>query len=299
MAGGPRPDHPDVAPVRGHQRRSASVATGALPTLRDPDLLVYYREDGEGLVMGGYERARPAVFCPTASVVSIGSRPTSTDACCEDDWDRFEEIAENSKRRVPAMDESHGYEADQRARRRSRPTTSSASARPRSPGFFVAAGFCAHGLAGAGGIGKVMAEWIAEGEPERRPVGDGHPPLRAPSTARRRTRTRGSRRPTRPITTSATPNHEREPGTAAARVAGLRLASPSTRRSFGEKSGWERVNWYESQRGAGDESLRPRGWAGQHWSPAIGVEHEATRESVAIFDETSFAKMEIEGAGGG
>ena len=26
-----------------------------LPTLRDPDLLVYYREDGEGLVMGGYE----------------------------------------------------------------------------------------------------------------------------------------------------------------------------------------------------------------------------------------------------
>ena len=26
-------------------------------------------------------------------------------------------------------------------------------------------GFCAHGLAGAGGIGKVMAEWIVEGEP--------------------------------------------------------------------------------------------------------------------------------------
>ena len=32
-------------------------------------------------------------------------------------------------------------------------------------GFFVAAGFCAHGLAGAGGIGKVMAEWILDGEP--------------------------------------------------------------------------------------------------------------------------------------
>ena len=34
------------------------------------------------------------------------------------------------------------------------------------PGFWVAAGFCAHGLAGAGGIGKVMAEWIVDGEPE-------------------------------------------------------------------------------------------------------------------------------------
>ena len=33
-------------------------------------------------------------------------------------------------------------------------------------GFFVAAGFCAHGIAGAGGIGKVMADWIVHGEPE-------------------------------------------------------------------------------------------------------------------------------------
>ncbi len=32
--------------------------------------------------------------------------------------------------------------------------------------MFVAAGFCAHGLAGAGGIGKVMAEWIHAGEPQ-------------------------------------------------------------------------------------------------------------------------------------
>ena len=31
---------------------------------------------------------------------------------------------------------------------------------------------------------------------------------------------------------------------------------------FGEKSGWERVNWYAANEAAGDESLRPRGWAG-------------------------------------
>ena len=34
-----------------------------------------------------------------------------------------------------------------------------------------------------------------------------------------------------------------------------------------------------------------------HWSPAIGAEHLATREAAAIFDETSFAKMEISGPG--
>ncbi len=47
----------------------------------------------------------------------------------------------------------------------------------------------------------------------------------------------------------------------------------------------------------GDESLRPRGWAGRHWSPAIGAEHRAARESVALFDESSFSKLEIAGPG--
>ena len=47
----------------------------------------------------------------------------------------------------------------------------------------------------------------------------------------------------------------------------------------------------------GDESLRPRGWAGKLWSPAIGAEHRACREAAALFDETSFAKIEVSGAG--
>ena len=32
-------------------------------------------------------------------------------------------------------------------------------------GFWVAAGFCAHGIAGSGGMGRLMAEWIIEGQP--------------------------------------------------------------------------------------------------------------------------------------
>ena len=57
------------------------------------------------------------------------------------------------------------------------------------------------------------------------------------------------------------------------------------------------MNWYESNAGRGDESLRPRGWAGKHWSPAIGAEHLACREAAAIFDESSFAKLEVVGPG--
>ena len=71
------------------------------------------------------------------------------------------------------------------------------------------------------------------------------------------------------------PNEERQAGRP------LRL-SPTYPRlveldcAFGEKSGWERPNWFESNAAAGDEALRPRGWAGRHWSPAIGAEALAT-----------------------
>ncbi len=61
--------------------------------------------------------------------------------------------------------------------------------------------------------------------------------------------------------------------------------------------GWERANWFEPNAALGDESLRPRGWAGQNWSPAIHAEAIATRERAGLFDETSFAKIEVTGPG--
>jgi 4-methylaminobutanoate oxidase (formaldehyde-forming) len=90
------------------------------------------------------------------------------------------------------------------------------------------------------------------------------------------------------------PGHERSAGRP------LRV-SPAYERlvalgaSFGEKSGWERANWFEPNAVRGDESLRPDGWAGKHWSPAIGAEHRACREAVAVFDESSFAKIDVGG----
>jgi glycine cleavage system aminomethyltransferase T len=70
---------------------------------------------------------------------------------------------------------------------------------------------------------------------------------------------------------------------------------------FGEKAGWERVNWYAANEthefAAG--VTRPCGWAGRVWSPAIAAEHRATRERVALFDETSFAKLVVTGESSG
>jgi len=267
---------------------------GRLPTLRDPDLLIYFREDGGGLVMGGYERHSAPAFVPEGTSRVERIPPDFNGRLLEEDWERFEEITENSKRRVPAMDEItvtkliNGPEAFT-------PDNEFCLGESEVGGFFVAAGFCAHGLAGAGGIGKVMAEWIAEGEPsldlwhmDIRRFGAQY---RSPSYTHARIRE-----------TYETyydiryPNHERSAGRPL-RVSTANAWHAERGAAFGEKSGWERVNWYESNAAAGDESLRPRGWAGQHWSPAIGAEHRAAREALAIFDESSFAKMEISGPG--
>src|SRR5581483_5251066 len=71
-----------------------------LPTLRDPDLLVYFREEGAGLVMGGYERHSAPWALDRHQLDAIPA--DFNGRLLEEDWPRFEEITENARRRVPA-----------------------------------------------------------------------------------------------------------------------------------------------------------------------------------------------------
>ena len=113
-------------------------------------------------------------------------------------------------------------------------------------GFFVAAGFCAHGIAGAGGIGRQMASWIVEGEPEldlwkmdSRRFG---PAYRSQAYTLART-----------VEVYATyydihyPNEERQAGRPLRTAPTYELLT-GLGAAFGEKSGWERPNWFEIER---------------------------------------------------
>jgi glycine cleavage system aminomethyltransferase T/glycine/D-amino acid oxidase-like deaminating enzyme len=263
-----------------------------LPTLRDPDLLVYFREEGAGLVMGGYERHSAPWALDEHHVDRIPQ--DFNGRLLEEDWPRFEEIARNSSKRVPLMEDVkvtrliNGPEAFT-------PDNEFCLGESDVRGFFVAAGFCAHGLAGAGGIGKVMAEWILAGEPSldvwEMDIRRFGPHYRSPSYTLAR-----AKEVYETYYDIRYPGHEREAGRPL-RVSSAYAWHKERGAAFGEKSGWERVNWYAANEAAGDESLRPRGWAGMHWSPAIGAEHRATRETAGLFDESSFAKLEISGPG--
>src|SRR4051812_5046627 len=261
--------------------------SGHLPTLRDPDHLVYFREEGGGLVMGGYERRS----APWAVDGGLDAIPADFNGrLLEEDWDRFSEIVDASRLRVPAMEDVrvvrliNGPEAFT-------PDGEFCLGETGVRGFFVAAGFCAHGLAGAGGVGRAMAEWIAGGEStmdlwsmDVRRFGDQH---RSPRYTLARVR-----EVYETYYDIKYPNHERSAGRPL-RLAPAYAWHAAHGAAFGEKSGWERVNWYESN--AVDGVQPPRGWAGRHWSSAIAAEHRACREAAALFDETSFAKLEVSG----
>jgi glycine cleavage system T protein len=258
-----------------------------MPTMRDPSLLVYYRPESGGLVMGGYER-NPAPWGLDGIAKDFNGR------LLEPDWDRFEPLMHNAIVRTPSLKDAsvvrlvNGPEAFT-------PDNEFILGPSEVRGFWVAAGFCAHGLAGAGGMGRLVAEWIVAGKPSL-DVWE--------MDSRRFGRAYSSRDYTlaRTYEVYSTyydvkyPGHERTAGRPL-RVSPLYSRLKDLGAAFGEKSGWERVNWFEPNGTHGDLGLRPHGWAGRLWSPAIGTEHKACRESAAIFDFTSFAKIEVRGRG--
>ena len=280
-----------------HQYLFTNAIEGAvptLPTMRDPDRLCYFREEVGGLCMGGYERD-PAPW-------SLDGVPSDFNhRLLEPDWPRFQSIMEGAISRVPAI-ENAGITRMINGPEAFTPDNEFILGESGVRGFFVAAGFCAHGIAGTGGIGQQLAHWIVDGEPEL-------------DLWKMDIRRFGGQYRSQQLTLARTyenyatyydihyPNEERLAGRP------LRL-SPAYEdvaargAVFGVKSMWERPNWvtpHESGAGVGTpealEALRPRGWAGQHWSPAIGAEALATRRNAGLFDESSFAKIEIEGSG--
>ena len=68
---------------------------------------------------------------------------------------------------------------------------------------------------------------------------------------------------------------------------------------FGEKNGWERVNYYEpgraGRRAGADQHAW--GWGRPAFFDRVGEEHRAVRERAGLLDMTSFGKIEVRGPG--
>jgi 4-methylaminobutanoate oxidase (formaldehyde-forming) len=255
-----------------------------LPVLRDPDGCAYFKEDAGKILLGAFEgNARAWGMDGIPEDFSFDELPG--------DMDHFMPVLEGAMHRVPAL-ESVGLRKFFCG-----PESFTPDVRyylgetPEVRNFFVAAGFNSIGIQSAGGAGKVISEWIVNGQPpmdvadvdirrvipfqnnkrylqERAPESLGklyamHWPYDQPETGR------GVR---------TSPLHER-------------LAAKGA--CFGEAAGWERANWFAPD---GIEPKYQYSYKRQNWFPYAAAEHKAVREAVGLFDMTSFAKFLVEGA---
>jgi len=257
-----------------------------IKSLRDPDEQIYFRRDKEdegAILMGGFES--------TAKPWGMNGIPRDYNfSLLDPDWDHFKVFWEAAIHRVPAMEDAginRFYVSAESFTPDNRYIMGEA---PELRNFFVAAGLNSTGIGAGAGVGKAVAEWIVEGHPtmdltevdirrfhryqnhsrylyDRTVENVGtlygmHWPHLQPETAR------GARR---------SPLHDR----LAARGA-----------AFGVVAGWERPNWYAPEDVAPEYGYS---YGRQNWFDYSAEEHRAVREAVGLFDQTSFAKLLVQG----
>ena len=255
-----------------------------LPVFRDYDACAYYKEDAGKILLGAFEPlAKP-----------WGGDGIPEDFCFDElpgDFDHFQPVLEQAIKRMPALENAgiqtffcgpESFTPDDRYH---------LGESAELDNLFIASGFNSIGIQSAGGVGKVLSEWMR----------DGHPPADLWEVdVRRNMPFQNNRRylrdrvteglgllyamhwPFRQFVTSRgvrhSPFHER-------------LAAHSA--CFGEFAGWERPNWYAPP---GESPEYRYSWFRQNWFDYSAAEHRAIRDNVGMLDQTSFAKFLVQGA---
>jgi dimethylglycine dehydrogenase len=254
-----------------------------MAVLREPDTSWYLREEAGGLLLGPYEVGAPCCYLD-------GPHEDAEYELFPEDLERLTPHIEAAINRVPAFGEVGVKQVYN-------------GAIPYTPdggpivgpawglrNFWLNEGH-SFGITAAGGAGWQLAEWIVEGAPTIDMLGAD--PRRFGDYATRAYLREKNEEAYRNVYTIHYPDEER----AAARP--LRMAPCYDRMQalgavFGQKSGWERPNWF-APNGVPQEdhwSFRRSRWF-QH----VGAECRNVAENVGLLDMTAFAKARVSGRG--
>jgi glycine cleavage system aminomethyltransferase T/glycine/D-amino acid oxidase-like deaminating enzyme len=254
-----------------------------LPLVRGLDGYFYARHHAGGLMIGAFEP---------------DGRPRRTDSIPEDwafgefgpDWEHFAPVRANAQRRIPTLKDAN-FTRFLRAPESFTPDSNfclGETAEIRN--LYVAAGFNSQGIIYAPGAGRALAAWIREGAPA---FDASEVDVRRFATTQTNERYLHERTkealgrlyamhwPNLQATTAR--DIRRSPLFDRLRDAGA---------CFGELAQWERANWFAP---AGVEPVYDYSFGRQNWFSYAAEEHHAAREAVALFDLTSFAKVEVTG----
>jgi 4-methylaminobutanoate oxidase (formaldehyde-forming) len=276
--------HLATRPIPGHELPRDT------PCLRDPENLVYMREEVGGFLIGGFEE-QPKAWAMNGVPWSF------TQELLPPDWELFRPILDGAIRRVPMLAKAepvHLVNGPEGITPDSRPLLGPV---PGVPGFWVAAGLSHTGFGAGGAIGHIVAEWIVDGEPPY-DVTELNVRRFGPVYEDRAYAAERARESYKYYYTLRYPHDENE------WARGTRLSPLDDRllglgAVFGEKNGWERPNYFErgrpGRRAGADQ--RRWGWGRPAFFDAVEAEHRAARERGALFEFTSFGKIDVRGPG--
>lgn len=262
--------------------REIPGVTPDLPVIRDPDGYIYYKEEVGGLVMGGFEpKAKPWTVDPIPAGFEFQLLP--------EDWDHFEILMTNAIHRTPCLETAQVKLLLNGPESFTGDGNFILGEAPELAGFFVCAGFNSAGIANSGGAGKLVAEWIVNGET---PLDLWDVDIRrfAPFHANRR------HLADRTVESLGLHYAMRWPREEQETVRPLRRSPLYDRLKakgavFGAKMSWERANFFLPAGAAPPQYT----FGTPGWLPHVLEEQRACREDVVVFDQTSFSKFVLKG----
>ena len=275
-----------VCPVE-HPYRISKLTTGAnadLAWVRDPDAAIYFRTDDAGkVVLGTFpKKSKPCLLDPIPA--------DFTHQASAEDRSDLADAVRSARHRIPALT-NDDFPTEVNGWATFTPDTNFIIGEvPEVDQLFVAAGFNGHSLAYAGGAGDVLAQWILAGEQPYDLWGVDVRRFSAFQNNRdflrlRVTETCGLQY------RMAWPNYELES------ARGTRKSPLHDRLSglgsfYGSKMAIERPIWFTRN---GVKPELDYSFGRQNWWDCVAAEHRAARESVAMWDQSSFTKFILKG----
>jgi heterotetrameric sarcosine oxidase gamma subunit len=255
-----------------------------LPVLRDPDGYTYFKEEVGGLVVGGFEPEAKPWVAPDEIPDPFQFQLLS------EDWEHFGVLMDSALARIPVLHET-GIKKFYNGPESFTPDNQFILGEaPELRNFFVAAGFNSVGIASAGGAGLALAQWITDGQPDTDLT---------TVDIRRFAAFNGNNTWLRDRVGEVLglhyavpwPNRELETARPFRRSPAYHLLREANA-CFGSKMGWERANFFAPP---GERPVIEYSWGKQNWQPWSSAEQRATRQAVAIYDQTSFSKYLVAG----
>ncbi len=260
-----------------------------LPLLRDPDTSYYLRQEKYGFNLGPYERNCRAHWTDTQD-------PMPEDfsfQLYQDDIDRIEWYIEDAMARVPLLAEAGLSKVINGPIPYAPDGFPLVGPMPGVPNAFEACVFT-FGIAQAGGAGKVLAEWITEGETEWDMWSID--PRRYTAYADDAYCLAKAKEVYGHEYAMHFPHHEWPEGRGK-KLSPLHSRLAEAGAVFGAYNGWERANWFAAP---GDDTSEDatQTWARLGpWHERVREEAEAVRDACGVIAISGFTRLEIKGSG--